>query len=191
MTFLGLLSAAGWVLGLIFAIFSLACGLYVVSEWVEEYPRLTRQVIHVSVWTVDVVHVLAAFDGLSVWRLAVSAAANHIYALNLARFPLVDLGSATFVGSCLLAVSNHFLFFFYFMSHLRFPFDQVCAFMFFGVWLVPLALFVSLTPVDASLPSAQAATGDRSKNRQNIFKMVFSRFGRSEERRLPQSLHAE
>ncbi|PIA13226.1 hypothetical protein COEREDRAFT_31483, partial [Coemansia reversa NRRL 1564] len=165
MTFLSLLSAAGWVLGLIFAVFSLACGLYVVSEWVEEYPRLTRQVIQVSVWMVDVVHVLAVFDGLSVWRLVASAAVNHVYALNLERFPLVDLGSASFVGSCVLAVGNHFLFFFYFMSHLRFPFDQVCAFMFFGVWLVPLALFVSLTPVDSSLPSAQATTGDGAKSR--------------------------
>ncbi|KAJ1831636.1 erv26 super protein [Coemansia sp. RSA 2706] len=184
---LSALASVGWALGLAFVVFSLACGLYVISEWVEEYPRQTRQLIQGAVWAVDAVHVLALADGLSAWRIAVSVAANHVYAANLARFPLVSLSSATFLGSCVLAVGNHFVWFFYFISNLRIPFEQVCSFMFFGVWLVPLALFVSLTPMDAALPSSHDAEG-RTKTRQNMFKTIVSCLRRADEQ-LPQSLH--
>ncbi|KAJ2802542.1 long-chain fatty acid-CoA ligase, partial [Coemansia furcata] len=96
-----------------------------------------------------------ALDGVSLWRVVASMCANHIYTLNLETFPLVQTTSAAFLGSCALAVGNHFMWFFYFIQNLAHPFGHVCALMFFCVWMVPLALFVSVTPVDASLPSAR------------------------------------
>ncbi|KAJ2848021.1 erv26 super protein [Coemansia brasiliensis] len=186
------LARVSWVVGAVFVVFSVACGLYVVSEWVEEYPRQTRRLIRYAVWTVDVLLVLALLDGLSVWRIALTVGANHVYALNLTRFPLVHLSSATFVGSCVLAVSTHFMWFAYFVQNLRYPFDEVCSFMFFGVWLVPLALFVSLTPADSSLPSSSAqsaAVGSTTKSRQNIFKTMLTHLRGAEQQRLPQQLH--
>ncbi|KAJ2778453.1 erv26 super protein [Coemansia javaensis] len=150
------LAAGGWAAGAAFAVFAVACALFVVAEWAEERPRQARRAIWAAVWAVDTVLALAALDGVSAWRALASAAANHVYALNLARFPLVHMGGALFLGSCALAVGNHVLWFVYFIQRLDFPFGQVCAFMFFGVWLVPLALFVSLAPADAALPSARA-----------------------------------
>ncbi|KAJ2161778.1 erv26 super protein [Coemansia sp. RSA 552] len=187
---LGALSSASWALGLLFVVFSLACGLYVISEWVEEYPRQARRLIQLTVWVVDAVHVAAVVDGLSVWRAIVSVAANHLYAMNLDRFPLVQLTGPVFLSSCVLAVSNHFLWFFYFIRAPQCPFDQVCTFMFFGVWLVPLALFVSLTPQDAALPSAQTTGAPRGKSRQNFLRAAFSRV-RQQGEQLPQTLHSE
>ncbi|KAJ1990681.1 erv26 super protein, partial [Coemansia umbellata] len=162
------------------------CGLYVLSEWVEEYPRLTRRLIGYMVWGVDVILLLMAIEGLSTWRLLVSACANHIYALNLDSFPLVNLGGIRFLGSCSLAVGNHFLWFFYFIQNLTFAFGQVCSFMFFCIWLVPLALFVSLVPAETSLPSARDS--DR-KNRQNMFKSLFSKLKQTDGEQ--QSLHVD
>ncbi|KAI8318206.1 DUF396-domain-containing protein [Martensiomyces pterosporus] len=185
--FLGVLSTLGWVFGLLFVVFSVACGLYIISEWVEEYPRQTRKVIQYAVWAVDLVHVLTLADGMSWWRIGLSLAINHVYTLNLATFPLVNLASIAFLGSCGLAIGNHFLWFFYFIGHLGYPFGQVCAFMFFCVWLVPIALFVSLTPVESSLPSSQEASSGGKKMRQNMFKALFSRLKRTDE----QVLHTD
>ncbi|KAJ2888339.1 hypothetical protein GGI21_006741, partial [Coemansia aciculifera] len=193
--FLGAVTTLGWVLGALFIVFSVGCGLYVISEWVEEYPRQTRKLIQVSVWTIDVVHLLVALDGVSLWRVALSVCANHIYTLHLATFPLVNVTSPAFLGSCALAVGNHFMWFFYFIQNLSFPFGQVCALMFFCVWLVPLALFVSLTPMDESLPSARQAAdgsgGDSKRTRQNMFKVMFTWFRQPDDTRARrQSLHS-
>ncbi|KAJ2384835.1 erv26 super protein [Coemansia sp. RSA 2559] len=188
MTFLAALVTVGWLAGVLFLLFAVGCGLYVLSEWVEEHPRTTRRLLRYTIWGVDVVLVLMAIDGLSVWRILISVGANHIYATNLEGFPLVNLGGAKFLGSCALAVGNHFLWFFYFIQHLSFPFSQVCSFMFFCVWLVPLALFVSLVPVDTALPSAQTAL-ERGKTRQNIFKTMFAKFAKPDGEQ--QSLHVD
>ncbi|KAJ1661933.1 erv26 super protein [Coemansia sp. RSA 1813] len=188
MAFLAGLVTAGWLAGVVFLLFSVGCGLYVLSEWVEEHPRITRRLLWYTVWAVDVVLVLMAVDGLSIWRILVSLCTNHIYATNLEGFPLVNLGGAKFLSSCALAISNHFLWFFYFIQRLSFPFSQVCSFMFFCVWLVPLALFVSLVPIDTALPSAQ--TSERGKTRQNMFKTLFSRFAKADSEQ-QQPLHVE
>ncbi|KAJ1727090.1 erv26 super protein [Coemansia biformis] len=160
--------------------------VFILSEWAEEHPRQARRAIQGGVWAVDALLVLAALDGLSAWRVAVSAASNHVYALHLAQFPLVRVGGALVVGSCALALGNHFLWFFYFMQHLHFPFGQVCSFIFFGVWLVPLALFVSLTPADSSLPNAQAAGA--GKSRRNILRTLLGAARPAGDR---QGLHTE
>ncbi|KAJ1884039.1 erv26 super protein [Kickxella alabastrina] len=184
---LSALSTIGWAAGLVFGIFSLACGLYVTSEWVEEYPRQARKAIQLSTWAIDALLLLALLDGTSIWRTLVTLATNHVYMQNLTNFPLVNLSGPVFLGSCILAVGNHFLWFFYFIKWPGILFGEVCAFMFFCVWLVPLALFVSLTPVDAALPSSREAGTKRV--RQNMFKTMFSKFVRSEEQ--PQLLHNE
>ncbi|ORX65939.1 long-chain-fatty-acid-CoA ligase 1 [Linderina pennispora] len=158
---LGLLATLGWALGLVLLVFS----------WAEESPRQTRKAIQVSVYIVDALHALTLVDGISWWRVLVSLAINHVYTLNLQTFPLVNLASPGFLGSCILAIANHFMWFFYFIGHLGFPFGQVCAFMFFCVWMVPISLFISLMPVESSLPNTQ----DSKKTRQNMFKAVFQR----------------
>ncbi|KAJ2758327.1 erv26 super protein [Coemansia nantahalensis] len=165
-------AAAGWLAGGAFLVLAVACALFMLSEWAEEYPRPTRRAIQGAVWAVDALLVLAALDGLSVWRAAATAASNHVYALHLAQFPLVRVGGALAVCSMALALGNHCVWFVFFMSNLHYPFGQVCAFIFFAVWLVPLALFVSLTPTDAALPSAQAAGAP--KTRRSIVRALLS-----------------
>ncbi|KAJ2016818.1 erv26 super protein [Coemansia sp. RSA 376] len=189
--FLNALATLGWVLGAAFVVFSIGCGLYVISEWVEEYPRQTRKLIQFSVWTIDIVHVLAALDGVSLWRAVASMCVNHVYTLNLETFPLVQTTRPAFLGSCALAVGNHFMWFFYFIQNLEHPFGHVCALMFFCVWMVPLALFVSLTPMDVTLPRAHDS-GDHKRMRQNMFKTLFAKFRQPDDSRTrQQSLHAE
>ncbi|KAJ1641926.1 erv26 super protein [Coemansia asiatica] len=187
---LELLAKLGAAVGLIFAVFCIACGLYIVSEWVEECPRQARKTIQLAAWILDGVLVLALLDGLSIWRTAVSVCANHVYLQNLQTFPLVSLSGPVFIVSCVLAIANHFMWFFYFVGSMGYSFGQVCAFMLFCVWLVPLALFVSLMPVDSALPSACEGGG---KSRQNMFRSLFAGLLRSAgDQQLPQQgLHSD
>ncbi|KAJ1862480.1 erv26 super protein [Coemansia sp. RSA 2703] len=185
---LGILAKIGAIAGVLFGVFSLACGLYVLSSWVEEYPRQARKAIHYTALALDAILVLTLFDGLSLWRVAITLAANYVYLQNLHTFPMVSLGGPVFLLSCGLTISNHFMWFFYFIKHLGYSFGQVCSFMLLCVWLVPLALFVSLTPEDAALPSGGSGEGGR-KSRQNMFKAMFARFVRSSDE--PQSLHVD
>ncbi|KAJ2711445.1 erv26 super protein [Coemansia spiralis] len=182
---LGAVATAGWVAGVVFLVLSVACALFMVSEWTEEHPRQTRRAIQCAVWAVDALLALAAFDGLSAWRAAATAASNHVYALHLAQFPLVRVGGVLSVSSGALALGNHFLWFLFFMRNLHYSFGQVCSFIFFAVWLVPLALFVSLTPADTALPNAQA--GAAPKTRRNILRTLLAGFRPAD----AQQLHAE
>lgn len=179
MQFLSFLASVGWIACLVFVLFSVACSLYIISEWVEEHPRFTRKTLQYTAWVVDGLHIFCLLDGLSIWRIIWSTAINHIYTLNLSTFPLVNMSNPVFLGSCGLAIANHFVWFYYFINSLQYPFGQVCAFMFFCVWMLPLGLFVSLTPLETSLPNSEneAAAGNNGgrKTRQNMFKTLFTK----------------
>lgn len=92
-----------------------------------------------------------------------------------AQWPAVSLRSSAFLASCLLAIVNHFLWFFYF-SELNHEaraaahrgmrpggrvrdgekqppgFADVATFFGLCIWLVPLFLFLSLSANDNALP---------------------------------------
>ncbi|KAJ2721398.1 erv26 super protein [Coemansia sp. Benny D115] len=186
MLVLAALALGGWVLGVLFAVFSVACGLYIISEWVEEHPRQSRRALQLGGYLIDLLLMLAALGGLSLPRTALSLASNHVYLLNLHSFPLVSLTDPAFLASCALVVTNHFAWFVYFMARLSLPFGQVCAFMFFCVWMLPLGLFVSLTPLDSALPGTAA---DGRKSRRNMFRALLGGVVRSTEPTQP--LHTE
>ena len=100
-----------------------------------------------------------------------------VYLQNLRRFPIVKLTDPVFILSCVLVLANHWLWFRHFSAPPK-PserynyyaqqdaptFTEVASFFGLNVWLVPFALFVSLSAGENVLPSmgSEYATGQGS-----------------------------
>ena len=95
-----------------------------------------------------------------------------VYLSNFtSAWPLISLTSPSFIASCLLVLTDHFVWFFYFSkrthaargygyTNWRSPyaregtltFAEIATFFGICVWLVPLFLFLSLSANDNALP---------------------------------------
>ena len=130
--------------------------------------------------TIITLHVLLYItDSLPLPQIIFSIVAHGVYLQNFAHtWPYIALASPAFAGSCLLALGNHFLWFFYFSQRSRAwhaaqqagrygrgaragagtsmdpppGFAEVATFFGVCVWFVPLFLFLSLSANDNALP---------------------------------------
>ncbi|TPX43957.1 hypothetical protein SeMB42_g04502 [Synchytrium endobioticum] len=144
-----------YVAGALFASFlvlSLASGLYLLAEWVEEYTVLAKKVLRWTSHAVIIVHILLFFDGLPFLRLAFSLACQVWYLQLLPAFPIIEFADPMFIGLCGLVVSNHCWWFFYFTQKYH-PFPQTATFFGICVWLVPFLYFISVSANDYALPN--------------------------------------
>lgn len=126
---------------------------------------------------------LWAVDRFPFFLSLLSIVSHLVYASNLRRFPIVKLSDPLFILSCFLVGLNHWLWFRHFSKPLPPPaaasgwrqpyqgarpeelpsFSQVASYFGLCVWLVPFALFVSLSAGENVLPSmgSEYATGER------------------------------
>ena len=170
------LSYAGTILGSIFLTLSIAAGLYYISELVEEYSEPTRGFLTKSIYSVITILIfLLIFDRFPV-KLTLFAIFSHIiYLQNLKKFPFINLSSPNFILSCILVVTNHYLWFQYFnkveippqfrfnpnyIPERRATFTEVASFFGICIWFVPFALFVSLSAGDYVLPTTTTEMKD-------------------------------
>ena len=160
-----------------------ASGLYYLSELVEEHTVFARKLLSRLIYSIIGVQVLLViFDRFPVWLSVLSILSHLVYASNLRRFPIVKLSDPLFILSCILVLLNHWLWFRHFSKPLppsrrtennwRQPyqvnyedmptFSEVASYFGLCVWLVPFALFVSLSAGENVLPSmgSEYATGD-------------------------------
>lgn len=122
------------------------------------------------------------FDRFPFSLSLLSVISHLVYASNLRRFPIVKLSDPLFILSCLLVGLNHWLWFRHFSKPLPPPprsastwrqpyqtsvenmptFTEVASYFGLCVWLVPFALFVSLSAGENVLPSmgSEYATGE-------------------------------
>jgi hypothetical protein len=115
------------------------------------------------------------------WTLTALSMVSHVvYMQNLRRFPIVKLTDPIFIASCVLVLLNHWLWFRHFSQippkssrsgrynyyeQAQTPsFAEIASFFGLNVWLVPFALFVSLSAGENVLPSmgSEYATGQGS-----------------------------
>ena len=115
------------------------------------------------------------------WTLSALSIGSHVvYMQNLRRFPIVKLTDPVFVASCVLVLLNHWFWFRHFSAppkttgrggrynyyeQAQMPtFTEIASFFGLNVWLVPFALFVSLSAGENVLPSmgSEYATGQGS-----------------------------
>lgn len=159
-----------------------ASGLYYLSELVEEHTVLARRTLSRLIYGVIAIQILLTLFDRFPFSLSLLSIVSHIvYASNLRRFPIVKLSDPLFIISCVLVGLNHWLWFRHFSKPLPPPptaspwrqpyqrsvddvpnFTEVASYFGLCVWLVPFALFVSLSAGENVLPSmgSEYATGE-------------------------------
>ncbi|KAF2033788.1 DUF396-domain-containing protein [Setomelanomma holmii] len=180
MWILPLLGYVGVILGFMFLTLAIASGLYYLSELVEEHTVFAKKLLYRLIYGVVALQVLLLLvDGFPLGLSALSVVSHIVYAQNLRRFPIVKLTDPLFLLSCALVIANHYLWFRHFSappsssSYSSYPygsnanipsFTEIASYFGLCVWLVPFALFVSLSAGENVLPSmgSEYATGDGS-----------------------------
>lgn len=117
---------------------------------------------------------LTVVDRLPLSLSALSIGSHILYLQNLRRFPWVKLTDPIFLASCVLVLANHYAWYRHFSTPPSPPprynfydqpsapsFTEIASFFGVQVWLVPFALFVSLSAGENVLPSmgSEYATG--------------------------------
>lgn len=185
---LTLLSIIGQLTAFVFLTLSIASGLYYLSELVEEHSVLSAKVLRRLIYAVITTQVLLwLVDGFPFYLTLLGVASHAVYMTNLRHFPIVKLTDVWFLLSCGLVVLNHWLWFRYFSeapsqtysrgvagnlardrystNYIQQPtFTEIASYFGLCVWLVPFALFVSLSAGENVLPSmgSEYATGERA-----------------------------
>lgn len=175
MVVLKLLSYFGIAFSFVFLTLAIASGLYFISEQVEEHTVFTKRLLTRIIYSIIAVHfLLLIFDGFPFKITLFSITANVVYLQNLKRFPFISLTSGSFIASCVMVIVNHYLWFKHFTDPatppyaiyksnpdysgpVHPPFAQVSSFLGLCVWLIPFALFISLSASDNVLPMSASA----------------------------------
>ncbi|CCU74502.1 Golgi apparatus and endoplasmic reticulum integral membrane protein [Blumeria hordei DH14] len=145
----------------------LASGLYYLSELVEEYTVVAKKILTRMIYMVIGLQALLYLcDGFPLMLSAIGIFTHVLYLGNLQRFPLVRISDALFILSSVMVLVNHYLWFSHFssislaaipISRYEVPvgptFTEIASFFGICVWLVPFALFVSLSASDNVLPT--------------------------------------
>ncbi|PNY23196.1 Protein SVP26 [Tolypocladium capitatum] len=168
MWILPLIGYAGTVLGFCFLTLAIASGLYYLSELVEEHTVMAKRLLTRLIYTIiGVQAALWLVDGFPFWSTLLGIAAHVVYLRNMRRFPFVKLADPLFILSCVLVLLDHYVWFRHF-SHSQTrayqrssyldqadspSFTMIASFFGLCVWLVPFALFVSLSAGDNVLPT--------------------------------------
>jgi Transmembrane adaptor Erv26 len=189
MWILPLIGYLGLILGFCFLTLSIASGLYYLSELVEEHSVLSARLLRNLIYTIVCIQTLLwLVDGFPFSLTALAIVSHAVYASNLRHFPIVKLADPLFILSCVLVLINHWVWFQHFSrptpsknagSRLKNgfwdkyqttvpqpSFTEIASYFGLCVWLVPFALFVSLSAGENVLPSmgSEYATGDRTGN---------------------------
>lgn len=189
--FIQILSYVGVVTGFFLLVLAIALGLYYISEIVEEHTEPTKRVLKKLIYAEIVVSLLLwIFDSFPFKLTSFLIFSHVVYLQNLVKFPYVQLTSPIFLLSCVLVVANHFLWFSHFHNPYippiserlrpdymppRIPlFSEVCSFFGLCVWLIPFALFVSLSAHDNLLPHhmENPANGQGKKKKTGLAKLA-------------------
>ncbi|XP_054263981.1 protein TEX261-like [Macrosteles quadrilineatus] len=158
MWFLYLLSWIALLVQISFITVSLAAGLYYIAELVEEYTVLSKKIIRwMTVTTLSIYLGFLLFEDLPTSMIVCGLLAQVAHLLILQTFPYVSLSSPSFIFAVILLLVNHYLAFKYFNS-IYHSFSEVMAYFTLCLWLVPFALFVSLSANENVLPTISEST---------------------------------
>ncbi|XP_058463043.1 protein TEX261 [Malaya genurostris] len=164
MTFLSVLSYASLLVQICFVTVSIAAGLYYLAELVEEYTVTAKKTITWMVIASVLLYVIFIFTEQFSWTMLLCGmGAQALHVAILKNFPYVKFLSLSFLGALILLLFNHYLAFIYFQQH-HHPFVEVMAYFTLCLWLVPFALFVSLSANDNVLPTSSEKTPLLSDN---------------------------
>ncbi|XP_034838291.1 protein TEX261 [Maniola hyperantus] len=157
MYFLYILSILSLVVQAAFVTMSIAAGLYYLAELVEEYTVTAKYIITWLVVVTAAIHIgLLLFEDLPLHLNALGILQQGLHALLLRQFPVVRPRSVAFCAAVADLTLHHYCAFRYF-GQVYYNFSEVLAYFTLCLWVVPFALFVSLSANDYVLPT----TGER------------------------------
>ncbi|KAK7732525.1 erv26 superfamily protein [Cytospora paraplurivora] len=187
MWILPLVGILGSIVGFCFLTLAIASGLYYLSELVEEHTVISKRLLSRLIYAIIVLDLLLCFvDKFPFWLTVFGIVSHIVYLGNMRRFPYVTLTDPLFISSCVLVLINHLVWYRHFSARQKAAYNNMTSYYdapddiptfteiasYFGicVWLVPFALFVSLSASDNILPyenpaAATAADGDGSKRK--------------------------
>ncbi|KAI6084553.1 transmembrane adaptor Erv26 [Hypoxylon rubiginosum] len=191
MWILPLVGYLGSIVGFCFLTLAIASGLYYLSELVEEHTVIAKRLLTKLIYSIIGLQViLCLVDGFP-WGLSLMGIVSHVvYLGNMRRFPFVKLSDPLFVASCMLVLVNHYFWFQHFSeaqhrsySRMSSMYDQpdvpsfteIASYFGLCVWLIPFALFVSLSASDNVLPTIgteQPSRDDGKNKRQGMVKLI-------------------
>ncbi|KAI8959598.1 transmembrane adaptor Erv26 [Daldinia sp. FL1419] len=192
MWILPLVGYLGSIVGFCFLTLAIASGLYYLSELVEEHTVIAKRLLTKLIYSIIALQlILWLVDGFPFALTLMGVVSHIIYLGNMRRFPFVKLTDPLFVASCVLVLVNHYFWFQHFSeaqrrsySRLSSMYDQpdvpsfteIASYFGLCVWLIPFALFVSLSASDNVLPTIgteQPSHGSDGKNkRQGMVKVI-------------------
>uniref|UniRef100_A0A2A4K7C5 Protein TEX261 n=1 Tax=Heliothis virescens TaxID=7102 RepID=A0A2A4K7C5_HELVI len=153
MFFLYLLSILSLAVQAVFVTLAIAAGLYYLAELVEEYTVMAKYIITWTVVATAGFHIgLQLFEDIPLHLNALGLLQQLLHGLLLRDFPVVRISSVTFITAVLTLVLHHYLAFKFFGS-VYYSFSEVLAYFTLCLWVVPFAMFVSLSANDYVLPT--------------------------------------
>lgn len=130
-----------------------AAGLYYLAELVEEYTVAAKRIITVFIAFTCLIYILLLiFENFPLSMIFFGLLSQALHAIIMKNFPFVRFLSISFGGAVILLFVNHWMAFKYFSQH-YYNFSEVLAFFTICLWIVPFALFVSLSANDNVLPT--------------------------------------
>eukprot|EP01038_Epipyxis_sp_PR26KG_P005671 gene5671-7828_t len=169
---------AGYVAILLLAL-AISAGLYLLAELAEEYPTMTGKIIKIALISALVLHLLLWIDGLNTFESLFGFCAHLVYGTMLQDFPFVKLLSLPSIASLVLFFVTNIIWLQYFMNN-SYDILQIFGFFVILVWMIPCALFVSLSINDNTLPTMNAGTSVSEGNittsnskKKGIFRVSF------------------
>ncbi|KAJ8703975.1 hypothetical protein PYW07_013269 [Mythimna separata] len=153
MIFLYLLGLLSLAVQATFITLAIAAGLYYLAELVEEYTVMAKYIITWTVIVTACIHIgLQLFEDIPLHLNALGLVQQVLHGLLLRDFPVVRVTSIPFITAILTLVLHHYMAFKFFGT-VYYNFSEVLAYFTLCLWVVPFALFVSLSANDYVLPT--------------------------------------
>ena len=99
--------------------------------------------------------------------------AQGLHAAIMRSFPFVQISSPEFILAVIMVLVNHFLAFRFFSLN-YYPLTEVLAYFTLCLWIVPFALFVSLSANDQVLPTTMSSEQTSSMGKFSIIQLALA-----------------
>ncbi|XP_044736054.1 protein TEX261 isoform X2 [Chrysoperla carnea] len=177
MWFYLILTWLSFLIQLCFCTISLAAGLYYLAELVEEYTVIAKKSITAMILiTTSCLIGCWLFEDLPLTLFVSGIISQSLHWMIIQTFPFTSFTSPTFIMAVIFVIVNHYLAFTFFSTTYH-TFTQVLAYFTLCLWLVPFALFVSLSANENVLPTV-AVTEPLLGNQNDCVTNYFSRRGK-------------
>ncbi|XP_055327508.1 protein TEX261-like [Paramacrobiotus metropolitanus] len=133
--------------------FALSVALYLLAELIEENTKTSAKIIRSMIVICTLLFLLLVpLENFPITLVAGGLCAQVCHFMLMQTFPAIQLKSIWFAGTLVFCVVNHILAFRHFTEN-YYPFNEVAAFFILFMWIVPMALLVSLSANDMVLPN--------------------------------------